>query len=58
MADTCIAALALIRSGSTPSQGPYRRTISEGVGYVRTEVEQSDARSPYVTSVRGDAQSS
>ena len=31
VADTCIAALALIRSGSTPREGPYRGAIVKGV---------------------------
>ncbi len=35
VADTCIALLALIRSGSTPREGPYRGAIAKGVRYVR-----------------------
>jgi hypothetical protein len=53
VADTCIAVLALIRSGSTPREGPYRVAIEKGVGYVRSQVEQSDSESLAVTSVRG-----
>src|SRR5262249_27973179 len=53
VADTCIASLALIRSGSTPREGPYRRPIFQGVGYVCTQVEESDPESLAVTSVRG-----
>src|SRR5262249_49383728 len=53
VADTCIAALALIRSGSTPREGPYRRPITLGVGYVCTQVEQSDPESLAVTSLHG-----
>src|SRR5262249_43813152 len=34
VADTCIAALALIRSGSTPREGPYRGAIVKAVRYV------------------------
>ena len=45
VADTCIASLALIRSGSTPREGPYRGAIVKGVQYVRSQVEVSDARS-------------
>jgi hypothetical protein len=45
VADTCIASLALIRSGSTPREGPYRGAIVKGVRYVRSQVEVSDARS-------------
>ncbi len=50
VADTCIASLALIRSGSTPREGPYRVPIFEGVGYVTTQVRESDAESLSVTS--------
>jgi hypothetical protein len=53
VADTSIAVLALIRSGSTPREGPYRGAIVKGVGYVRSQVEESDAQSLAVTTVRG-----
>ena len=53
VADTSIAALALIRSGSTPREGPYRGEIVKGVRYVRSQVEESDAQSLAVTSVQG-----
>ena len=32
--DTCAAALALIRSGSTPSQGPYADAIGKALGFI------------------------
>ncbi len=50
--DTSIASLALIRSGSTPSEGPYRVAIVKGVEYVRTQVEASDAESPSISPER------
>ncbi len=53
VADTCIAALALLRSGSTPRQGPYRDAIVKAVGYVRSQVETSDPESLAVTRVQG-----
>jgi Prenyltransferase and squalene oxidase repeat len=53
VADTCIAVLALIRSGSTPREGPYRGAIVKGVRYVRSQIEESDAESLAVSSVRG-----
>jgi hypothetical protein len=53
VADTCIALLALIRSGSTPREGPYRGAIDKGVRYVRSQVEQSDSESLSVTTVQG-----
>ena len=58
VADTCIASLALIRSGSTPREGPYRGAIVKGVQYVRSKVEKSDAGSlavsgPSITRTQG-----
>ncbi len=53
VADTCIAVLALIRSGSTPREGLYRGAIVKGVRYVRSQVEESDAESLAVTRVQG-----
>ena len=53
VADTCIAVLALIRSGSTPREGLYRGAIVKGVQYVRSQVEESDAASLAVTKVQG-----
>jgi hypothetical protein len=53
VADTCIAVLALIRSGSTPREGLYRGAIVKGVQYVRSQVEESDAGSLAVTRVQG-----
>lgn len=52
VADTSIASLALIRSGSTPREGPYRVAIVKGVEYVRTQVERSDVESPSISPER------
>jgi hypothetical protein len=53
VADTCMAALALIRSGSTPSSGPHAGEIRRAVEFVAREVGAAEAGSLYVTSVRG-----
>jgi hypothetical protein len=53
VADTCIATLALIRSGSTPREGLYRDAIVKGVRYVRLQVDESDSQSIAVTRVQG-----
>ncbi len=50
--NTCIAALALIRSGSTPQQGPYAQHIIKAVAFINQRVEKSDPKSLYVTDVR------
>ena len=53
VADTCIAALALVRSGSTPREGPYKDAVARAVGFVRAQVEASDATSLSVTDIQG-----
>ncbi len=53
VADTSIAALALIRSGSTPREGHYRDAIAKAVRFVRSQIEESDAESLSVTPVKG-----
>ena len=53
VADTCIAALALIRSGSTPREGPYKDAVAKAVRFVRSQVEASDAKSLDVTDIQG-----
>jgi hypothetical protein len=53
MADTCVATLALIRTGSTPSEGPHSKNILSALGFLCSEVEKSDEKSLFVTSIRG-----
>src|SRR5262249_35255566 len=53
VADTGVAAIALIRSGSTPKQGPYRDSVARAVRYVAGQVEESDSTSIAVTSAQG-----
>jgi hypothetical protein len=53
VADTCAAALALIRSGSTPSKGPYAKNIQKAVNYICSEIQKSDANSMFITDLRG-----
>ncbi len=53
IADTCIAALALIRSGNTPAKGPYRDAVAKAVRFVEQSVETSDSTSIAVTTVQG-----
>jgi hypothetical protein len=42
VADTCMAALALLRSGSSPAQGPYAKNVLDAVKFVCGEIEESD----------------
>lgn len=53
VADTCVAALALVRSGSTPASGPYKDAVARAVRYVRSQVEASDSQSLDVSPVKG-----
>jgi len=53
VADTSAAALALIRSGSTPSKGPYANHLLKAVDYVCSEIEGYDEDSLYITATRG-----
>ncbi len=52
VADTCMATLALVRSGSTPRRGPYQQQVTRAVELVLASIEQSDADSMWVTEVR------
>ncbi len=51
--DTCATLLALLRSGSSPSTGPYAQNILAGLTYICTEIREADATSLYVTKTRG-----
>jgi len=53
VADTCVATLALLRTGSTPAAGKYAKSIKRAVDYVLGEIEAADLESMYVTSNRG-----
>ena len=53
VADTCAAILAMIRSGSTPSGGPYAKSILKGVKFVIAEVQASDVESLFITKTQG-----
>jgi len=50
--NTCIAALALIRAGNSPTNGPFSKELSKAVQFIQGEVNTADAESLYVTSVR------
>ncbi|MCW3099318.1 MAG: hypothetical protein JWL77_4936, partial [Chthonomonadaceae bacterium] len=52
VADTCMATMAMLRSGSTPMTGEYSKNIRHGVEFVCGEVEESDKSSLYVTNNR------
>ena len=53
VADTCMATMALIRSGSTPAKGEFAPNILKALDYVCSEVERSDDKSLWVTTTKG-----
>lgn len=52
VADTSIAAMAFLRSGSSPVTGQYQKNVGRAVSYVLASVEKSDKDSIFVTDVR------
>lgn len=50
--NTCIALLALIRAGNTPTQGEYKDNVQKGLRFVYSRVEKADKDDLYVTDVR------
>jgi hypothetical protein len=52
-ADTCMAALALIRAGNLPDKGEYSKNLLRAVEFVCAEIEESDKDSLYITATRG-----
>ncbi len=53
VADTCVATLALIRAGSTPTQGDHAVPVRKAVEFVCGKIEASDPISMWITDVRG-----
>jgi hypothetical protein len=51
--NTCFVLLALLRSGSTATDGDYKDAVKKGLKFVITRVEKSDSDSLYVTDVKG-----
>jgi hypothetical protein len=51
--DTCAAALALVRAGSTPKDGPYAQNVARAVAFVCAQVEKSLKDGLSVTDVKG-----
>jgi hypothetical protein len=51
--NTAIAALALIRSGSTPSSGSLAKPLVKAIEFMCGKIEKVEADSPFVTDVLG-----
>lgn len=52
LGNTCIAALALIRSGSTPQSGPYANQLARAAEFICGQIQKSNVEGLYVTDVR------
>ena len=52
VADSCMALLALMRAGHTPTSGAPAEAVARGVAFVCGKVESADADSLWVTDVR------
>jgi hypothetical protein len=52
VADTSMATLALLRAGSTPTEGPHTKAVQKALDYIVESIEKSDDKSLYVTDVR------
>ncbi|MCX7044636.1 MAG: hypothetical protein NTX50_03985 [Candidatus Sumerlaeota bacterium] len=53
VADTCMALLALTRSGSSPKEGDYRKQIVKGLNFVCSEIEKATTEGMFITATRG-----
>lgn len=53
VADTCMAALALVRAGNLPDRGKFASNVAKAAEYVCASVEKADRDSLFITDVRG-----
>jgi hypothetical protein len=53
VADTCMAALTLVRAGNSPKEGIYADNVLKAIDFICKQVEKADKDSLYITDVRG-----
>jgi hypothetical protein len=53
VADTCMAVMAMVRSGSTPTGGEYQDQVLRAVHFVCGQIEASSASDLFITELRG-----
>jgi len=53
VANTAVAASALLHAGNTPTAGPYRESLKRAVGFLLVHVEQSPKEGLGITDVNG-----
>src|SRR5262245_10433311 len=50
--NTCIACLALMRAGNTPTSGEYKENVARAIAFLCGKIEGADKESLYVTDIR------
>jgi hypothetical protein len=50
--NTCMALMALIRAGNTPTEGEYREHVKKGLKFVCAQIEKAKGDDLYVTDIR------
>lgn len=53
VADTCVAALAILRSGSTPSEGPHAEALRRALDFLCKEIESAPDQGLAITDLHG-----
>jgi len=53
VADTCMAVMAFVRSGNMPGAGDYKQNVNRAVAFLCAQVEESDDKSLFITTLRG-----
>src|SRR5262249_25940033 len=51
--NTCVALLALVRAGNTPTEGPYAKNVARAAEFVCARVEKADDKSLDIADVKG-----
>lgn len=53
VADTCMAVMAMVRSGSSPTSGQFQDQILRAVQFVCAQIEASSEKDLFITDLRG-----
>src|SRR5258706_2035096 len=53
VADTCMVVMAFVRSGNIPGAGDYKQNVNRAIGFLCAQVEESDDKSLFITTLRG-----
>jgi hypothetical protein len=53
VANTAVAAEALLKAGNTPSSGPYKESLRRAIGFILQHTEQSPAEGLSITDLKG-----